>query len=110
MFRKTLLASAAAALAAAGALALTPASASAGGYSVYAGSGMSGSYAHVGSSGWSFGWGFPAYRLLPPPPPTHKVCKPVYKTVSVWQPYYGWVWKTVYAGEKCWVEPIYRAW
>ena len=40
-------------------------------------------------------------------PVVQKVCKPVYKTVQTWKPYYGWVWATVYGGQQCWFQPVY---
>lgn len=102
MFKKTLIATAAAAFLATGSLALTTTTASAtyygGGYGSY------GSSVHIGGNGWQFGWShMPRYVK----PPMHKVCKNIYKKVKVWTPYYGWVWTAASVGKKCWHEPIY---
>jgi hypothetical protein len=43
----------------------------------------------------------------PAQPAVQQVCKPVYKTVQVFKPYYGWVWATVYAGQQCSYQPAY---
>ena len=108
---KTLLAGVAATLVGVAALTLAPAPASAGSYGVYAGNGYSGGYAYVGKGAtMSLGWGYRPYAPVPPPLPPKKVCQPVYKTVTVWQPWYGWVQKTVYAGQECWIQPSYRGW
>jgi hypothetical protein len=44
---------------------------------------------------------------VPVQPAVQKVCKPVYKTVQVWKPAYGWVWATVYGGQQCWFQQVY---
>jgi hypothetical protein len=43
----------------------------------------------------------------PVQPTVQQVCKPIYKTVQIWKPYYGWVWQTVYAGQRCWYQQSY---
>ena len=102
MFKKTLIATAAAAFLATGSLALTTSTASAtyygGGYGGY------GSSVYIGGNGWQFGWSHTPHYVKPP---VRKVCKNVYKKVKRWTPYYGWVWTVAYAGRKCWYEPIY---
>ena len=103
MFKKTLIATAAAAFLATGSLALTTTTASATYYGGGYGGGHGGS-AYIGGNGWQFGWSHtPRYVE----PPVRKVCKNVYKKVKRWTPYYGWVWTVAYAGRKCWYEPIY---
>lgn len=52
------------------------------------------------------------YNVRPRPyypvqPTVQQVCKPIYKTVQVWKLYYGWVWRTVYAGQRCWYQQAY---
>ena len=98
MFTKPLLAAAAAALIAAGSLSLSTTSASA----TYYGGAYFG-----GGNGWYLGWGHP-FAYKPYKPPVRQVCEPIYKTINVWDPYYGWVWKTVYAGKSCSWQPISR--
>ena len=44
---------------------------------------------------------------VPVQPVVQKVCKPIYKTVQVWKPNYGWVWATVYGGQQCWFQQVY---
>jgi hypothetical protein len=79
MFKKTLIATAAAAVLAAGSLAAMTSTASA-----------------TYNYGIKAGHYVTKVVLLP-----KKVCEPFYKKIS-WQDYYGdWHWKTVYAGEKC---------
>lgn len=79
MFTKTLIASATAALIAAGSLGISTSSASAHGYNIH----LSGGY----------------YVTKVIYVPKH-VCKPIYKEVS-WHDYYGWHSKTIKVGEKC---------
>ncbi|HZP21093.1 MAG TPA: hypothetical protein VFB16_12900 [Bauldia sp.] len=111
MFRKTLIATAAAAVLSAGAVAATTTAASAGPYGTDYG------YEHPAASGGSFGYrgddfyfkfGFGDDGWRWHKPRMHKVCGPTYKTVKVWQKYYGWVWKTVYAGEECRLVPNHK--
>jgi hypothetical protein len=98
--QKMLIAAIAAAFLAFGALTVTTSTASAGGYGYSSG--------YVGGNGWYLGWGYkPQYKPYHKPP-VQKVCKPVYKTIKYWQHWRGWVWKTVYAGQKCWYQPVYR--
>ena len=54
---------------------------------------------YVGGNGWYFGWGANPWRGPAFYHPT--ACQPIYRKVKVWTPYYGWVWKTVYAGRSC---------
>jgi hypothetical protein len=96
MIKTTLIAAVAAAFLGLGTLAATTSTASAG-YAYSSG--------YVGGNGWYFGWGHkPRYYK----PPVHRVCKPIYKKIKYWQHWRGWVWKTVYAGQKCWYQPVYR--
>ena len=66
------------------------------------------------SYNWSFNRGGAAWyfnqRVRPyvdVQPAAQRVCKPVYSTVQVWKPHYGWVWATVYGGQQCWLQPVY---
>jgi hypothetical protein len=60
-----------------------------------------------GKNGWYFNFGFKPER---PKPIVEKVCQPTYKTIQAWQPHFGWVWQTVYAGQVCQLVPIHRNW
>ena len=132
MFRKTLIATVAAAIVSLGALGATTTTASAHNWD---GDGWSNN-----SNGWNgyprgnfFGGGFggngiyfnfgfqqpPPVKKFHPKPAVQKVCSPRYKTITVWDPHYGWVYQTVYAGQKCDIVkvypnyqayPVYRNW
>ena len=125
MFKKTLTAAAIAGLVAIGALGTTTTTASAaywgnGGNNydsynayppAYSGNGIGRD--HRGNN-WYFNRGgneaYFNHRLRPRiqvQPVVQKVCKPVYRSVQVWKPYYGWVWATVYGGQECWFQPAY---
>jgi len=106
MLRKTIIASAAAALLCAGSLAATTTTASATSYG----------HGHTSSNGWFFGWGhWPGYQPFHPPrwnhsPPKRQVCTPQYKTVRYWKPHHGWVSYRVYAGQVCHWQTVYPRW
>ena len=129
MFIKALIAGTAAVLISASTLAVSGGSAAADSYgtgSGYAGSG----YAHpkgypdhgYGSGGWKgrgdhgrwgHGGGYGGYGgkdrySLHAYKPYRQVCRPVYKSVQVWNPWKGWTWQTVYAGQSCAYPP--RSW
>lgn len=112
MLKKTIIATAAAALLCTGSLAATTTSASATSY----GHGHVSGHGHARGNGWFFGWGhWPRYQPFHPPrwnykPPKRQVCTPQYKTVRYWKPYRGWVSYKVYAGQVCRWQPAYPRW
>lgn len=99
MFRKTLVATAAAALVSAGMLAMSASSASATYYGYGGGHGWRG-----GGNGIYLNFGYKQhhryYKKFYKKQVRHN-CRPVYQQVAVWKPHYGWVYKTVYVGKKC---------
>lgn len=99
MFRKTIVAAAAAALVSAGMLAMSASSASATYYGYGGGYGWGG-----GGSGIYLNFGYKPHQRYYKKKFYKQVrqnCRPIYKQVVVWKPYHGWVYKTVYAGKKC---------
>ena len=95
MFKRTLLATAAAGFIAASALAITPSAASAhspGGY----GPGQPSIAFQFGGPGWSLQFGNPQPHFKP-----HKVCAPVVKKVKWWDNYGYPHWSQVVVGQKC---------
>lgn len=130
MFIKALIAGTAAALISASMLAVSTGSAAAGSYGYGPGYPDSG-YVHPngpadpgygpgtadgyvglgGHSGRGFGGGYRGGKdryFLYGYNPQRQICKPAYKSVQVWNPWYGWTWQTVYAGQSCASPP--RAW
>jgi len=110
MFTKTVAAAALASIVAIGTLAASTATASAGYWGNYGNS-----YAYPATPGYpSYQggyWGGNNWYFYHPrayaQPAVQQVCKPVYKTVQVYKPYYGWVWATVYAGQQCYYQQAY---
>jgi hypothetical protein len=102
MFRKAILAVGAAALLSAGSIVATPTEAAAAyyGFSVEWGGGY-----HPRQP-----YGFPRPPIYQPRfvQPYQQVCRPVYRTVRVWRPYYGWCLTTVYSGQTCWKQRVYQ--
>ncbi len=62
----------------------------------------------VRGPGWQLRFGdFKPFPEKPLKPIVQKVCGPTFKQVQVWNPYKGWVWQKVYAGQGCRLEKIY---
>jgi hypothetical protein len=129
MFIKTFIAGTAAALISASSLAVSTGSAAAGAYGYgqgYPGYGEHGGPAYpgydapnkYGGHGTYGGHGFGGGRgggkdrfFLYGYKPHRQICKPAYKSVQVWNPWYGWTWQMVYAGQSCsWAPHAWGQW
>lgn len=99
MFRKSLIAAAAAGFASivVAAASLPASAAGPSGYSQTGGNNWSNDW--NGGRKWHGGWN---------KPPVRKVCFPDYAKRKVWTKRHGWVWTTVYVGQKCVWRPVYR--
>lgn len=97
MFRKTILATAAAGMLAAGSLVAATSTASAG-----QGYGGPGGTIQFGGPSWNLqigGFGFGFGQPFPPQPP--KFCKPIVKTVKWWDKWHRPHWSNVVVSYKC---------